>query len=341
MNISSRFIRRPIATSLIAAAVLVFGIVAFVNLPVAALPEVDFPTIQVRASLPGASPEITASNIAQPLERQIAQIPGVTEMTSVSSLGSTNITVQFELSRNIDSAEEDVQSAINAASGQLPTNLPAAPNIRKINPADAPVLIMALTSDTLPLATVDDYAENIISQQMSRIDGVGEVLVGGQQKPAVRIQIDPRKVAAMGLSIDAIRSAIAAQTVNAPKGSINGALKSSTVYANDQITSAKPWENLVVGYAKGAPIRIADLGDAVESVENDQVGAWIYPGKANTDKTLTHASKAVLLIVFKQPGANVIKTVDRVMKALPGLKADMPPAIAVHVLADRTQTIRA
>ena len=340
MNISAPFISRPIATSLIAAAFLVLGIVAFFNLPVAALPEVDFPTIQVSASLPGASPQTTASNIAQPLERQFSQIPGVTEMTSVSSLGSSSITVQFELSRNIDSAEEDIQTAINAASGQLPTNLPSAPTIRKVNPADAPILIIALTSDTMPLAQVDDYAENILSQQISRIDGVGQVSVGGQQKPAVRIQVDPRKVAALGLQLDNVRATIANQTVNAPKGSINGPLKSYTIYANDQILDAAPWKDLAVGYHNGAAIRLSDIGQVVGSVENNQVGAWAYAGAANTDKNLK-SGQEILLIVFKQPGANVIQTVDRIDKALPGLEQDIPPAISISVVADRTQTIRA
>jgi len=340
MNISAPFIRRPIATSLIAGAFLVLGIVAFFNLPVAALPEVDFPTIQVSASLPGASPETTASNIAQPLERQFAQIPGVTEMTSVSSLGSSSITVQFELSRNIDAAEEDIQTAINAASGQLPTNLPSAPTIRKVNPADAPILIIALTSDTMPLAQVDDYAENILSQQVSNIDGVGQVIVGGQQKPAVRIQIDPRKVAALGLQLDTVRATIANQTVNAPKGSINGPLKSYTIYANDQILNATPWKNLAVGYHNGAAIRLSDIGQVVESVENNQVGAWAFAGAANQDKNLK-SGQAILLIIFKQPGANVIQTVDRIDKALPALEQDIPPAISVSMVADRTQTIRA
>jgi hydrophobe/amphiphile efflux-1 (HAE1) family protein len=340
VNISAPFIRRPIATSLIAAAFLVFGIVAFFNLPVAALPEVDFPTIQVSASLPGASPQTTASNIAQPLERQFSQIPGVTEMTSVSSLGSTSITVQFELSRNIDSAAQDVQTAINAASGQLPTNLPSSPTIRKVNPADAPILIIALTSDTLPLSTVDDYAENILSQQISRIDGVGQVTVGGQQKPAVRIQVDPRKVAALGLQLDTVRATIANETVNEPKGSINGALRSYNIYANDQILDAGPWKNLVVGYHNGAPIRVSDIGGATQDVENNQAGAWAYAGAANKDASLK-SGRAVLLIVFKQPGANVIQTVNRIDKAMPGLEADIPPAINVSVVADRTQTIRA
>ena len=342
MSLSSPFIRRPVATSLIAIAFLVVGVVAYFNLPVAALPQVDFPTLQVSASLPGASPETMASNVATPLERQFSLIPGVSQMTSVSSLGSTSITLQFELSRNIDAAAQDVQSAINAASGQLPTNLPAAPSFRKVNPADAPIMILALSSDTLPLSQVSDYADNILSQQISRIDGVGLVNIGGQQKPAMRIQLDPRRIAAMGLQIDNVRATIVNNTVNQPKGAINGPGRNLTVYANDQITDPAVWNNLVVGYhgANGAPIRISDLGGAKADVENNQIGAWVFPGKANTDATLK-GGRGVLLIIFKQPGANVIKTVDRINAALPGLEANIPPAIAVHVVADRTQTIRA
>ena len=340
MSLSSPFIRRPVATSLIAAAILVFGLVAYFNLPVAALPQVDFPTIQVSASLPGASPETMASNVATPLERQFSLIAGVSQMTSTSSNGQTSITLQFDLSRNIDAAAQDTQSAINAASGQLPTNLPSAPTIRKVNPADAPVMIIGLTSDTLPIATVDDYADNILSQQISRIDGVGLVTIGGQQKPAMRIQIDPRKAASLNLQLDAIRTTIANNTVNAPKGLINGQQKAMTVYANDQIMDATTWNNLVVGYHDGAPIRVRDLGGAVKGVENNQIGAWMYPAKANLDQTLT-GGQAILLIIFKQPGANVIHTVDRIRAALPGLEANIPPGIGVHILADRTQTIRA
>ncbi|HEX4198975.1 MAG TPA: efflux RND transporter permease subunit [Caulobacteraceae bacterium] len=340
MNLSSIFILRPVATSLIAAAILVFGIVAFFSLPVAALPQVDFPTIQVNASLPGASPETVASNIATPLERQLSLIPGVTQMTSVSGNGSTSITIQFELSRNIDAAAQDVQSAINAAGGQLPSNLPSPPTIRKVNPADSPIMILALTSDSLPIQTVDDYADNILSQQISRIDGVGLVNIGGQQKPAVRIRLDPNKAAALGLQIDNIRATIASETVNAPKGLINGTQKASTVYANDQIMDVSVWNNLVVGYHNGAAVRVRDIGSAVQSVENDELGAWVEPGKANTDKTLA-GGRGILLIVYKEPGANVIQTVDRINAALPGLQANIPPAISVHVIADRTQTIRA
>ena len=340
MSISSPFIRRPVATSLIAAAFLVFGLVAFFNLPVAALPEVDFPTLQVSASLPGASPETMASNVATPLERQFSLIAGVTQLTSASSLGSTQVTLQFDLSRNIDAAAQDTLAAINAASGQLPTNLPSAPSIRKVNPADAPIMILALTSDTLPIQTVDDYADNILSQQISRIDGVGLVSIGGQQKPAMRLRVDPHKAATLGLQLDAIRATIADNTVNAPKGLINGGQVASTIYANDQVMDAKTWDQLVVGYANGAAIRLHDLGGAVQDVENNQLGAWAYGGKANTDPTLQNG-RAILLIIFKQPGANVIQTVDSIRKALPGLQANIPPAINVHVLSDRTQTIRA
>ena len=340
MSLSSPFIRRPIATSLIAAAFLVIGIIAFVNLPVAALPQVDFPTIQVSANLPGASPETMASSVATPLERQFSLIAGVTQMTSNSSIGSTQVVLQFDLGRNIDAAAQDVQSAINAAGGQLPTNLPSPPSIRKVNPADSSIFQLALTSDTLPLSKVSDYADNILAQQISRIDGVGQVQIGGQQKPAMRIRIDPRKVAALGLQIDAIRAQIAANTVNAPKGLINGAQKSFTVYANDQVMDPVVWNNLVVAYKNGAPVRVRDLGGAVQDVENNQIGAWVYPGPANLDKTLEPGA-AILLFIGKQPGANVIQTVARIKAALPGLERNIPPSIAIHILSDRTQTIRA
>jgi HAE1 family hydrophobic/amphiphilic exporter-1 len=340
VNPSAPFIRRPVATSLIAIAVLVLGVVAYFGLPVAALPQVDFPTISVSANLPGASPETMASNVATPLERQFSTIAGLTQLTSISSTGSTSVTLQFELSRKLDAAGQDVLAAINAAGGQLPTNLPSPPTIRKVNPSDAPIMIISLTSQTLPLATIDDYADNIISQQVSRIDGVGQVIIGGQQKPAVRIQIDPDKVADMGLQIDSIRQTITNETVNAPKGLINGAQKASTIYANDQIMDVASWNNLVVGYHNGAAVRIRDIGQAVQSVENNQVGASVYPGMANTDPDLK-GGRAILLIIFKQPGANVIQTVDRINAALPGLERDIPPAINVNTIADRTQTIRA
>jgi len=337
---SDPFIRRPIGTSLIAAAILVFGLVAYFSLPVAALPQVDFPTIQVQASLPGASPSTMASNVATPLERQLSLIPGVTQMTSTSQLGQTTVVVQFDLGRNIDAAAQDVQAAINAASGQLPTNLPAAPTLRKVNPADAPILILSLSSETLPLSTVSDYGDNILSQQISRLDGVGLVFMPGAQKPAIRIRIDPRKAAALGLQMDTIRQSIANFTVNAPKGAVNGPLKSSTVYANDQATDLDTWNNMLIGYRHGAPIRVRDVGNAVNGVENNQTGAWAFPGGANVDPTLK-GGRGIVLLVFKEPGANVIETVDRINKALPSLRNNIPPSIDVHIIGDRTQTIRA
>ena len=340
MTISGPFIRRPVATSLIAIAFLMVGLVAASRLPVAALPQVDFPTIQVSANLPGASPETMASNVATPLERQFSLIPGVTEMTSTSSLGGTNVILQFDLNRNIDAAAQDVQAAVNAAGGQLPTNLPSPPSIRKVNPADYSILQLGLTSDVAPITQISDYADNILAQQLSRIEGVGQVSLGGQQKPAMRIQIDPRKVAALGLQIADIRAKIVAATTNAPKGTINGAQKSYTVYANDQIMDAATWNDLVVAYKNGAPIRIRDIGRAEAGVENNQVGAWSFRGKASLDPGAPNGP-AILLFVRKQPGANVIETVKRIDAALPGLERNIPPSIKVHVLSDRTQTIRA
>ncbi|MEO7207988.1 MAG: efflux RND transporter permease subunit [Steroidobacteraceae bacterium] len=340
MRISEPFISRPVATWLLAAALLVIGIVSYVHLPVAALPEVDFPTLQVSASLPGASPETMASNVATPLERQFSLIPGISQMTSSNSLGQTSISLQFELSRDIDGAAQDVQAAINAAGGQLPTNLPSPPTVRKVNPADAPIIIMVLTSDTLPLTAVSDYVDSLLAQQLSRIDGVGQVYIGGAIKPAVRIRLDPRKVAERGLQLDAVRAQIAANTVNMPKGTLTGPLQSFTIYANDQVFNAAAWNQMIVGYHNGAPVRISDLGGAIQGVENDQSGSWTFPGKANPDPNFK-AAKAIELVVFKQPGANVIKTADRVKTALPQLETSMPAAVSLHIVADRTQTIRA
>ena len=340
MSLSSPFIRRPVATTLIAMAFLVIGIVGYFSLPVAALPAVDFPTLQVSAALPGASPETMASNVATPLERQFSLIPGVTELTSTSSLGSTSITLQFDLTQNLDAGAQQVQSAINAASGQLPTNLPSAPTIRKVNPADAPIMILSLTSDALPLDQVDDYADVILSQQISRIDGVGLVNIGGQQKPAVRVRLDPRKVAALGLQIDSVRASLVAASTNAPKGSISGPTSALTVYANDQILNASDWNDLIVGYHDGAAVRVKDLGEAVSSVENNQLGAWTFSGSQTGGQGLS-GGKSILLIVYKQPGANVLQTVNHIYSALPTLRANIPPSIKINVLADRTQTIRA
>jgi HAE1 family hydrophobic/amphiphilic exporter-1 len=339
VSLSSPFIHRPVATTLIALAFLLVGIAGYVSLPVAALPNVDFPTVQVSVTLPGASPETMASNVATPLERQFSLIPGISQMTSVSSLGSTSITLQFELTQDINTDFEQIQAAITAASAQLPSNLPSAPTLREVNPSDAPIMILSLSSDALTLAQVDNYADIILSQQISRIVGVGLVTLGGQQKPAMRIRIDPRRIAALGLQIDSVRAQIVASTVNAPKGAINGPLQNLTVNANDQILDVAPWNNLVVGYHNGAAIRVQDLGDAIQDVENNQIGAWAFPGKANTDPTLK-GGQSILLIVYKMPGANVIQTVNQINKALPALRASIPPSLEIHVLADRTQTIR-
>jgi HAE1 family hydrophobic/amphiphilic exporter-1 len=328
-GISGPFIRYPIATSLLMAGILFVGLVAYPLLPVAPLPQVDFPTIQVSASLPGASPETMASTVAQPLERQFAQIPGVAQMTSTSSLGSTAITIQFDLSRNIDGAANDVQGAINAAGGQLPKSLPSPPTYRKVNPADSPILLLSVTSDTLPLTEVDDYADTQLAQQISQISGVAQVTIGGQQKPAIRIQIDPAKLVAKGLQLEDVRNQIAITTVNSPKGNIDGATRSYTIYANDQLTKAKDWNDVIIAYRNGGPLRIRDIGQAVAGPEDAKQAAW------------ANGKRGVFLVVFKQPGANVIDTVDKIKAQLPRLIASIPPAIKVSVLSDRTQTIRA
>ncbi|HXC60439.1 MAG TPA: efflux RND transporter permease subunit [Steroidobacteraceae bacterium] len=340
MSISATFIRRPIATSLMATALLVLGVFAYFRLPVAALPQVDAPTIQVSAGLPGASPETMASNVATPLERQLSLIAGITQMTSNSNLGSTSITLQFELDRDIDAAAQDVQAAISAAAGQLPNNMPSPPVMRKVNPADSSVLVIAMTSDTMPMNIVSDYADSVVGQRLSRMKGVGQVNYGGARKPAIRIRVDPRKAAALGLQLEQIRTAIVQGTANAPKGQLIGQQQTLIVYTNDQMLDAQSWNNLIVGYRNGAPIRVSDLGGAILSVENTQGGAYSEVGKAGRYETLK-SGPAIHVIVFRQPGANVIETVDAVKAALPELRAAVPPGINMEVIADRTLTIRA
>jgi hydrophobe/amphiphile efflux-1 (HAE1) family protein len=270
-----------------------------------------------------------ASAVAEPLETQFSQINGLSQMTSSNVLGTSTITLQFDLDRNIDAASNDVLEAINAAQGQLPKNMPSQPTIRKINPADSPIFLLAVQSDTLPLTTVDDYAENILAQHLSKIGGVAQVLVGGQQKPAVRVEIDPAKLAAMGLTLEDVRNVLSTATTDSPKGSIDGPDKSYTVFDNDQLTKAAPYNNIVVAYRNGAPIRIRDIGRAVRGPQNDELAAW------------QNGKRGVLLLVFKQPGANVISTVQRVKAALPALEASIPPAIHLRTIVDRTQVIRA
>jgi hydrophobic/amphiphilic exporter-1 (mainly G- bacteria), HAE1 family len=329
MNISEPFVRRPIATSLLMGGIFLLGVVVFPLLPVAPLPQVDFPTIQVNASLPGASPETMASSVAQPLETQFAAISGLSQMTSSNVLGQSSITLQFDLDRNIDAAAQDIESAINAASGQLPKNLPSAPNLRKVNPADSPILILAVHSEVLPVTTVDDYAENILAQQISQLPGIAQVSVGGQQKPAVRVQIDPAKLAALGLQMEDVANVINAATVDAPKGSINGPMRSMTIYDNDQLLKAAPWNDVVIAYVRGAPVRIRDVGVAVDGPENVLMKAW------------QNNKNGILLLINKQPGANVIEAQQRVLQLLPHAMAAVPASVKVDIIADRTTTIRA
>jgi len=340
LSISAGFIKRPIGTSLLALAVLLIGIVAWPLLPVAPLPQVDFPTIQVTGRLPGASPETMAANVAQPLERQFSLIAGLSQMTSSSSLGLTQITLQFDLDRNIDGAALDVQTAINAAGGQLPNNLPSPPSFRKINPADSAVLILGVQSKVLPLIQVNDYADNVLAQQISRISGVGLVNIFGVQKPAVRIQVDPAKIKAVGLSLEDVRGVIAETTVSQPTGTLDGDRQALNVYTNDQLLKAAPWNDMVLAWRNGAPIRVRDVGVAVDGPENSKVSAWGYAGAAVQGGDV-ETQRAIMLAITKQPGANVIETVNRIQAALPRLEAAIPPSVTVNTLIDRTQTIRA
>jgi HAE1 family hydrophobic/amphiphilic exporter-1 len=328
-GLSAPFIRHPIATSLLMVGILFVGIIAYPRLPVAPLPQVDFPTIQVSAQLPGASPDTMASSVAQPLESQFAQISGVSEMTSVSTLGSTAITIQFDLDRNIDGASNDVQAAINAAGGQLPKNLPSPPTYRKVNPADSPVLLLGATSDTLPLTEVDDNIETKLAQQISQIPGVAQVTIGGQQKPAIRIQLDPAKLVAKGLSLEDVRIPLSAVTVDNPKGTIYSGNRSFTIYTNDQLVKSKDWGDIIVAYRNGGALRVRDIGQAVTGPQDTTQAAW------------ADGKRAIFLVIYKQPGANVIDTVDKILAELPHIRASMPPAINIFTLSDRTQTIRA
>ncbi|MGO4407658.1 efflux RND transporter permease subunit [Bosea sp. RAF48] len=328
-KISTPFIRFPVATSLLMAGLLLVGVVAYPQLPVAPLPEVDFPTIQVSANLPGADPATMAATVAQPLESQFSLIPGVAEMTSSSQANSTQITLQFDLSRNIDGAGADVLAAINAAAGQLPKNLPSPPTYRKVNPADSPILLLSATSDNLPLTQVSDEALTKLAQAISQIGGVGQVNVGGQQTPSIRVQVEPAKLAARGLSLEDIRTPLSVTTVNSPKGTINGSARAYTIYANDQLTDARSWNDVIIAYRDGNPVRVRDIGQAVSAPLDDTQAGW------------ADGKPGVFLVIFKQPGANVIATVDKVMEALPHLTAGISPGIKIGVLSDRTQTIRA
>jgi hydrophobe/amphiphile efflux-1 (HAE1) family protein len=329
MNISAPFIARPIATALLMVGLLLGGLAAYPLLPIAALPNVNYPTLQVTAQLPGADPQTMASSVATPLETQFGQIPGLTQMTSSSALGYTQITLQFDLSRALDGAVSDTLSAINAANAYLPPNMPYPPTINKVNPADTPILVLAVTSDTLPLTTVDAYAENILLQKISQISGVGLVGIAGRQKPAIRIQLDPQALAARGLSLEDVRSVISVDNVDLPKGTLNSPRQTYTLNTNDQLFKPEAYGDLIIAYRNGSPVRVKDVGKAIDGPENNLIAAWY------------NKQRAIILPIQRLPGANVIATVDRIKAMMPVLKASIPSGIKIDIVSDRTETIRA
>jgi multidrug efflux pump len=330
VSLSTPFIHRPIATTLLTIAIALAGGIAYTLLPVSPLPQVEFPTINVNAGLPGASPETMASAVATPLERQFGRIAGVTEMTSTSGLGSCNITLQFDLNRNIDAAARDVQAAINAARGQLPANLPNNPSYRKVNPADAPIMLLSLTSDVVDRARMYDIASSILQQKLAQVSGVGQVNVGGGALPAVRVDVNPTALHSNGLSLEDVRTALAAANANRPKGSLDGDDgRNWSVTTTDQLLKAADYVPLVIRYQKGAALRLGDIAAVTDSVEDIRTGG------------LSNGKPAVIIIIFRQPGANIIQTVDRVRALLPQFQASIPPTIKLSVVIDATRTIRA
>ena len=329
MSVSGPFIRRPIATTLLSVALLLAGMVAYRMLPVAPLPQVEFPVIQVQATLPGASPETMASSVATPLERQFGRIAGVTEMTSTSLLGACTVVLQFDLSRNVDAAARDVQAAINAAHSQLPANLPNNPKYRKVNPADLPVMILALTSEVLPVGRMYDAADSILAQKLSQVEGIGQVVVGGGAKPAVRVRVDPARLSQIGLTLEQVRAALGTVNANKPKGELADATTAWTIHATDQLFEAEQYRPVIIAYVKGAPVRLDDIAEVESSVEDVRTGGF------------ANGKRAVLIVMYRQPGANIIETVDRVLALLPSLRASIPPTISLDVVLDRTTTIRA
>ncbi|HVM96670.1 MAG TPA: efflux RND transporter permease subunit [Candidatus Acidoferrales bacterium] len=329
MNISAPFIRRPVATTLLTIALALGGAIAFRWLPVSPIPQVEFPTLMVSAGLPGASPETMASAVAMPLERQFGRIAGVTEMTSTSYLGSTAITLQFDLNRNIDAAARDVQAAINAARGQLPANLPNNPNYRKVNPADAPIMILALTSDTIDVSRMYDAAASILQQKLSQVEGIGQVFVGGSSLPGVRVELNPMALNKYGIGLDQVQATLAAANANRPKGQLSNDTTAWEIRTTDQLLKAEQYRPLIVTYRDGAVVRISDVADVENSVEDVRTGG------------LSNGKPSVIVVLFRQPGANIISTVDRVRALLPQLQASIPQAIDLSVVIDRTPTIRA
>jgi multidrug efflux pump len=329
MNVSEPFILRPVATTLLMVAIMLSGIVAYTFLPLSTLPEVDYPTIQVQTLYPGASPEVMTSSVTAPLERQFGQMPGLNQMTSASSAGASVITLQFSLDLSLDIAEQEVQAAINAAGNLLPSDLPTPPVYAKVNPADAPILTLALTSTTLPLTQLEDLSETSLAQKISQLNGVGLVTISGGERPAVRIQLNPDSLAAYGLNIDDVRTTIGNLNVNTPKGNFDGTAQASTINANDQLTSADQYRNLIIAYRNGGPVRLSDVATIVSGPENTKLGAW-----ADT-------TPAIILSIQRQPGANIIQVVDSIQSLLPALRTSLPAAANLEVMSDRTVTIRA
>jgi len=328
-GVSEPFIRRPVATTLLMIGVLLVGVMAFTQLPVAALPQVDYPTIVVSTNLPGGSADTMASAVTTPLERQLGQMPSLTALTSVSSFGYSEITIQFDLDRNIDAAQQDVQAAINAASSLLPVQLPTPPTYSKSNPADQPILTLAISSDVLPLDQVDDYADSILAQKISQVAGVGLVTINGGQKPAVRVQVDPLALSGSGLTLEDVRAALVAANINQPKGNIDGPRQDYQLATNDQLFKADGFKPLIIAYVNGSPVRLSDISTAVDGVENAQLAGW------------SSENRAIILNVQRQPGANVIQVADKVKALLPQLKSSLPQGLDIKVLSDRTETVRA
>ena len=333
MNPSRIFIERPVATSLVMVAILIAGLIAYRLLPVSALPEVDYPTIQVTTLYPGASPDVMAATVTGPLERQFGQMAGLNQMTSTSSGGASVITLQFDLALSLDVVEQSVQAAINAATNLLPTDLPTPPIYSKVNPADAPVLTLAITSKTMALPKVQDLVDTRVAQKLSQISGVGLVSLSGGQRPAVRVQVNPAALAAYGIGLEEVRTALAAANVSGAKGNFDGPTRASSIDTNDQLKSGAEYGRIVIAYKNGAPIRLSDIATATDDAENVRLAAWAATATTNTP--------AIILNVQRQPGANVIEVVDRIQKLLPQLQASLPGAIDVTVLTDRTTTIRA
>ena len=328
MNIAELFIRRPIATGLVMAGILIFGVMGYKLLPVSELPNVDYPTISISASLPGASPDTMAASVATPLEKQLSTIAGIDNMTSTNSQGSTNIVVQFNLSRDIDAAAQDVQSAIASAGRQLPTEMPSPPSYRKVNPADQPVLYLTLSSPTLPLSAVDEYAETLLAQRISMINGVAQVSVYGSQKYAVRVQVDPNALASRGIGLDQVQQAIQQSNANLPTGTLQGPQKSLRVEANGQLEDAAAYRPVIVAYQNGSPVRLGELARVMDSVENDKVASWF------------NDTRAIVLAIQRQPGTNTVEVVDNVKNLLPAFREQMPAAVDLNILFDRSQSIR-